>query len=188
MDTFTFRRATGSDADVIASLHTESWRDAYQGILPGAYLQGPIASERGDLWRSRFSSLESDRFYVVLAEGPGGPAGFVCVLLDEDPQWGACLDNLHVLPGWRRRGLGRVLFGKAVEWVTAREPGWAIHLWVLEANDGARRLYDGLGGEVVAHHNKEIAKGIAIPSVLYQWRDLQELLNELTGGPTGTAG
>ncbi len=184
MDTLVFRRAIGNDAEAIASMHTESWRDAYRGILPDSYLDGQIADERANLWRSRFTSLGSDRFLVVLTENLGKPVGFACVLLDEDPQWGACLDNLHVMPGWRSRGVGRLLFGRAARWVISTEPGWPIHLWVFEANASARRFYDALGGEVVKYHKKEVLKGIEIPSVLYVWHDPQELLNNLTSGST----
>lgn len=179
MNTLRFRRATGRDAEAIASLHAESWCDSYRGILPDSYLDGQIADERTNLWRSRFSTLGSDRFHVVLAESPGGLVGFACVLLDEDPKWGACLDNLHVLSGWRSRGVGRRLFGEAVQWVMSKEPDWPIHLWVFEANAGARRLYDALGGEVIEQHKKEVLKGVETPSVLYVWPDLQELLHRL---------
>ena len=160
-------------------MHTESWRDAYRGILPDSYLDDQITYDRINIWRSRFSSLDSDRFLVVLTEGPEELVGFACVLLDEDHQWGACLDNLHVLPRWRSRGLGRLLFGRVAQWVMSTEPGWPIHLWVFEANVRARRFYDAVGGEVIKQHNKEVLKGINIPSVLYVWRDLQQLLHNL---------
>lgn len=186
MNAFIFRQATVSDADAIASLHTESWRDAYRGILPDLYLDGQIADERASLWKARFSSLDSDRFLVVLTESPEELVGFACVLLDEDPQRGACLDNLHVLRRWRNRGLGRLLFGRVAQWVMSTEPGWPIHLWVFEANISARRFYDAVGGEVVEQHNKEVLKGMKIPSVLYMWRDPQQLLNNLTSGLTRT--
>jgi GNAT superfamily N-acetyltransferase len=179
MSTLTFRRATAADAEAIALLHTESWRDAYRRILPGAYLDGPIADERANLWRSRFSSPERDRFCVFLAETPPELIGFACVLLDEDPQWGACLDNLHVLPGWKGCGVGRRLLGRAARWVRSVQPGWPIHLWVFEANAGARRFYDALGGEVIQIYPKEVLKGIEIPSVLYIWHDLEKLTNDL---------
>ena len=188
MNTLILRRATGNDAEAIASLHTESWRDAYRSILPDSYLDGQIADERANLWRSRFSSLGPDRFLVVLAKAPGELVGFACVLLDEDPQWGACLDNLHVLPGRKSRGVGRLLFGKAVQWVMSTEPGWPIHLWAFEANAGARRFCDAVGGEIVEHHPREVRKGIDIPSVLYVWHDLQKLLNNLTHGLSRTGG
>jgi GNAT superfamily N-acetyltransferase len=131
MDALIFRRATGGDAEAIASLHAESWRDAYRGILPDSYLDSQITAERANLWRARFGSLASDPFFVVLTEDPGELVGFACVLLDHDPQWGTCLDNLHVLPGWRNRGVGRLLFGRAAQWVRSTKPGWPIHLWVF---------------------------------------------------------
>jgi len=181
-----FRNATGSDAVEIASLHTESWRHGYRGLLPDNYLDGQLADERANFWTSRFSSLDSHRFLVILAKSPGKLVGFVCVLLDKDPQWGACLDNLHVLPGWRYREMGRRLFGKAAEWVMSTKPEWPIHLWVFEANASARRFYDALGGEIVVLRKKEVLNGIEIISVLYVWSDLQELLNNLTHGTNRT--
>lgn len=175
MQTLSFRRATPADAAEIASLHTENWREAYRGILPDAYLKGPIASERLNLWRSRFASPGADRLFVLLAESEGDLAGFVCLLLDEEPQWGACLDNLHVLPGWRGKGIGRELFGRATRWVVSTEPGWGMHLWVLEANLDARRFYEALGGELVERRPKKVVEGIIVPSVRYAWHDLAEL-------------
>jgi GNAT superfamily N-acetyltransferase len=182
MNTLRFRQATGADAEAIASLHTESCRDAYRGILPDLYLDGQITDERANLWRSRFSSLGSDRFLVVLTESPEELVGFACVLLDEDPRWGACLDNLHVLPEWRNGGVGRLLFGKIAKWVMSTEPGWPIHLWVFEPNFGARRFFDTLEGEIVEYAKKEVLEGIEISSILYLWSDLEELVANLKQG------
>jgi len=179
MDSVIFRLATLADSERIASLHTASWRDAYRGILPPAYLVGPITEERASFWRSRLSSPGADRRYVLLAEAEATLVAFVCVLLDEEPLWGACLDNLHVLPELKGRGLGRQLFARSAYWVTSNEPGWPIHLWVFEANDGAKRFYDLLGGQVVEHRHKQAPGGAEIPSLRYVWRDLRVLLSKL---------
>jgi GNAT superfamily N-acetyltransferase len=187
MNAITFRPATLADSQRIASLHTISWRDAYRGILPDAYLTGPIVDERVIHWQSRLSSPGSNRRFVLLAEAEGTLVAFVCVLLDEEPRWGACLDNLHVLPKLRSRGLGRQLFSKAVEWVMSNEPGWPIHLWVFEANGKARRFYDALSGEVAEHRLKRAPGGADILSLRYVWRDLQHLLNNLESGSNGRA-
>ena len=187
MNPVTFRPATLADSQRIASLHTVSWRDAYRGILPDSYLAGPIAEERANLWRSRLSSPGGDRRYVLLAEAEGTLVAFVCVLLDEEPLWGAYLDNLHVLPELKGRGLGRQLFRRAAQWVMSNEPRWPIHLWVFEANDEARRFYAALGGEVVEHRLKRAPGGADISSLRYIWRDLQVLLNNLKSGSDGRA-
>jgi GNAT superfamily N-acetyltransferase len=187
MNTVCFRPATLADSQRIAFLHTMSWRDAYRGILPDAYLAGPIVGERAALWRLRLSSLGADRLYVLLAEAEGTLVAFTCVLLDEEPLWGACLDNLHVLPELKGRGLGRQLFRRAAQWVMSNEPGWPIHLWVFEGNDEARRFYDALGGEVVEHCLKRAPGGADIPSLRYVWRDLRVLLKNLKSGSSGRA-
>jgi GNAT superfamily N-acetyltransferase len=179
METFVFRPACHTDIEAIASLHTENWRDAYRGTLPDAYLDGPIVHERASLWEARLSSPDAHRTLVLLAEQETKLVGFACVLLDEEPQWGAFLDNLHVLPNCRGQGLGRQLFGRAAQWVLAMEPGWGMHLWVFEANSGARRLYDRLGGEIVEQHAKKVVEGIEIPSLRYFWPDLKVVLDKL---------
>jgi GNAT superfamily N-acetyltransferase len=175
---FVFRPATLADSQSIASLHTLSWRDAYRGILPDAYLDGPIAGERAKHWQARLASAGADRRHVLVAEREGNLAAFVCVLLDEEQQWGACLDNLHVFPRLKGYGLGRHLFFRAAEWVRSQEPGWPMHLWVFEANEGARGFYEALGGEVVEHCLKQTAAGIEIASIRYVWRDLVSLLED----------
>jgi GNAT superfamily N-acetyltransferase len=172
---FIFRPATLADSERIASLHTDSWRDAYPGILPEDYLDGPIAQERARLWQARLASRGADRRYVLLVESEEGLVGFVCVLLDEEPGWGACLDNLHVLPKLKGHGLGRQLFSKAAEWVMSKEPGWPMHLWVFEENHRARRFYEALGGEVVERRFKQTPAGVKIASLCYVWRDLSAL-------------
>jgi len=187
MNPVTFRPATLADSQRIASLHTVSWRDVYRGILPDAFLAGPIVDERTTHWHSRLSSPGTNRRYVQLAEVEGTLVAFVCVLLDEEALWGACLDNLHVLPKLRSHGLGRQLFSRAVQWVMSNEPGWPIHLWVFEANHGARRFYDALSGEVIEHRLKQAPGGADISSLRYIWRDLQVLLNNLKSGSDGRA-
>jgi GNAT superfamily N-acetyltransferase len=184
MNRVVFRSATATDSKAIASLHTESWRDAYRGILPDAYLDESIVEERARLWQARFLSPDIERRHIVLAEVEGTLVGFACVLLDKEPQWGACLDNLHVLPRYKRRGLGKQLFSKAAQWVKSREPEWPIHLWVFEDNIAARRFYDALGGERVEHRTQKVLEGIERPSLRYVWHDLQKLLSNITTGST----
>lgn len=172
------RPATAADAAAIARLHAESWRLTYRGILPDAYLEGPIAQERLGLWTERLSLPEAQRPFVHLAES-AQLSGFVCVLRSADPEWGLCLDNLHVLPPFRSRGLGRRLFAEAVRWAVAAAPGEPLHLWVFEANRDAARFYEGLGGEAVERCVKEAVAGMPAPSIRYAWHDLAFLLRRL---------
>jgi GNAT superfamily N-acetyltransferase len=175
----TFRIGAAADAAKIAALHTASWRGAYRGILPDAYLDGEIVPERLALWKKRLRSSGRDRRLVLLAEDRAELAGFVCVLLDEEPEWGASLDNLHVRQDLKGRGLGRRLFAAAARWVMSKQPGWPLHLWVFEANRTARGFYERFKGEVVAREIKRMPGMAEVPSLRYVWRDVGTLLNLL---------
>lgn len=180
MKPVTFREAQTTDVALIAALHAESWRDAYRGILPAAYLQGSIIEDRIGVWQQRLVSSHPERQFVLLALQNDILLGFACVLLDEEPHWGACLDNLHVLPRYKGQGLGRQLFAKAAQWVSTVEPEWPMHLWVFESNHGARRFYDSLGGTIIERQNKCIA-GAEVPSLRYLWNDLDALWHRAVG-------
>jgi hypothetical protein len=88
------RRATKDDIAPIACLHALSWRDAYRSILDPAFLAGPVESDRLAVWSARLSNPRDDQQIIIAVEQ--GVVGFVCAFGDEDPQWGACVDNLHV--------------------------------------------------------------------------------------------
>jgi len=172
IESIRFREAIGEDAGIIADLHTRSWRNTYRGILPDSYLDGPIVSEKRDAWRKRLSSPVSDRQLVVLAIHRQAPIGFVCVLLDEEPARGACLDNLHVVSDFQGIGIGRRLFARAAGWVSVRDPGRPMHLWVFEENHPARRFYDFLGGEICTRELKRVG-GVEVPALCYSWKDIE---------------
>ncbi len=179
MDSLTLRIATSADAKAVAQLHIENWRNAYRGIMPDWYLDGAITEERMGLWESRLSGIPNEQQYVVIAEVSGKAVGFACALLDEEPEWGACLDNLHVLPQLRRSGIGRALFLKVTQWVRTTKPDWPIHLWVFESNTDARGFYDSLGGKIIIVKRREVLKGVVVSTCLYLWRDLDALLQKL---------
>jgi GNAT superfamily N-acetyltransferase len=174
------RTATAADSECIAALHAESWRRTYRGVLSDTYLDGPVYDERARLWKLRFEAPGADRRHTVLAEAGGVLVGFACVLLDEEPAWGACLDNLHVSAAFQGQGIGRLLFAEGVRWVMSEEPQWALHLWLFEANAGARRFYDALRGQVAERGLKHAPDGTEVPSLRYVWYTLQQLLDSLT--------
>jgi GNAT superfamily N-acetyltransferase len=179
MDSLILRPAASDDAEAVAQLHIENWRNTYRGMLPDWYLDGPITEERMTLWKNRLSEIANEQQYVVIAELSRKTAGFACILLDEEPEWGACLDNLHVLPQLRRSGIGRALFSKVTQWVLTAKPGWPIHLWVFDNNINARNFYDSLEGKIIMVKEKQVLEGVWVQSCLYLWKNLNALLENL---------
>ena len=74
------------------------------------------------------------------------------------------VDQLHVLPGWQRRGLGGALLAVA-------QATWPrLRLWTFGRNEAARRFYEARGfvalEETDGSGNEERE-----PDVLYGWHD-----------------
>ena len=141
----TYRKASSEDADTLAQMHAQSWRHRYRGILLDAYLEQEVEADRMRVWRERLRDPSATQHIVMALEG-NTPAGFACAYAQHDPRWGTLLDNLHVLPLWQGKGVGRALMGEVARWMKrqAREEG--LYLWVYEQNEGARAFYERVGG------------------------------------------
>jgi GNAT superfamily N-acetyltransferase len=161
--------ATAADAAEIAALHAASWRNAYRGMLPDVFLDEQIDGERLEFWNTRFKSTDPDRRLILKAVRDGAVQGFVCVLLDLEPQWGARLDNIHVRPAHKGTGIGYELFKAAREWIASVEPGMGMHLWCIERNETGRRFYERQGGVVAETTIRHVAMGLNLPELRYYW-------------------
>jgi len=147
-----FRSAGPADAAAIAALHADSWQRHYRGALSDAFLDGEVTTFLLDKWTTRFAAPDP-RARTVLAElaDRGGVklVGLAHTVLDDDPAWGALLDNLHVAHGLKRHGVGTRLMSLTARAVIAARPGSGLYLWVLEQNDNARGFYEARGGTFV---------------------------------------
>lgn len=168
------RPATAADVPAIAALHAASWRVAYAAILDPDFLAGPVEADRLSVWTERLHSPPPGQT-VQIAEAAERMIGFVCAYADADARWGSLVDNLHVLPAERGRGIGETLLGAAA---AALEPRTAIpdlHLWVFDANEPALRFYRRLGGEVVERIASTMLAAGGKPELRVHWPDLRML-------------
>jgi GNAT superfamily N-acetyltransferase len=173
MSSISLTAASSQDADSIARLHAQSWRSAYRGMLSDAYLDEHVVADRLAFWTSRFANVAPERRLVLRAVSDGELLGFVCVLLDAEPKWGARLDNLHVSPESKGTGVGYVLFNGAREWIADVAPEMAMHLWCVERNYVARRFYERQGGKIVETATRPVAQELSVPELRYWWPPLR---------------
>lgn len=143
-----FRTAEPADADSIADLHADSWQRHYRGVYSDSYLDGEVPEHLRQRWTARLATPDP-RARTILAEDDGTLVGFAHTLLDDDPTWGALLDNLHVRYSLKGQGIGTRLMALTAQTVLTETPESGLYLWVLEQNTGARAFYTARGGECV---------------------------------------
>ena len=170
-----YRDATAADVEAIAALHADSWRRAYRGIYSDAFLDNDVFEDRMAEWSGRFAKpLPNQR--TTIAELDGVLMGFVHTILDDDPTWGALLDNLHVRYAQKRTGVGRRLMAESARVVLDGSPGTGLYLWVLEENRPAQAFYDAQAGAMVERVVHRSPDGRAAPVLRYVWPDPSTLL------------
>jgi ribosomal protein S18 acetylase RimI-like enzyme len=147
-----FRVAGFSDAEDIAALHADSWRRHYRGAYSDAFLDGDVATDRMAVWADRLRTPDPGCSTIV-AEAGGGLIGFAHTVFDDDPTWGALLDNLHVASGHQRGGVGSRLLALTAQSVTERRDRTGLYLWVLEQNVDAQAFYRARGGRRVGRRS-----------------------------------
>ena len=175
----TFQLATSDDARSIAELHALSWQRHYRGILSDQYLDKDVLEDRLEVWLRRFEHPSADQ-YVLLARDGDTLCGLACTYLNDDPEYGALLDNLHVLAEWQGHGIGVNLMALTAEWVAKHDPQGSLYLWVFEENHSARAFYDRMQGHVAESDMIENVGGGSARILRYVWPNLEELIEQKT--------
>lgn len=146
------RDAKPSEADEIAHMHTISWLSAYRGLLSDEYLDNDLLGERKKHWAEKMAGL-TEKEFVLIAEQNGKRAGFVAVLDKPEAGFDVLVDNLHVLPELKGRGIGGQLLN-AVASRLLKTDRKSYYLFVLKGNTSAEKFYLAKGGkslDVITH-------------------------------------
>ena len=153
------RAATPADAEAIARVHVQAWRETYAGLVPQAHLDALDPAERAALWRGLVP--RPDR-RVAVAERGGRVVGFACAGPGREAHPGhpGEVMALYVLRAHHGEGLGRALLEDALAWL-----GTPAYLWVLRDNP-TRGFYERMGGRVIARRDEEVG-GALRPEVAY---------------------
>ncbi len=125
---------------VDAEVHVGSWRAAYRGLLPDAYLArlDPVGRAK----RYSFADQGPEVPLTAVAVAGGMICGFATVgsARDADAEDAGELYAIYVDPPWWGRGVGRALVGEARRLLAERGHAEAV-LWVLAGNSRAERFY-----------------------------------------------
>lgn len=163
----TCRTMTAADVDAVAELHVRAWQSAYRGLMPADFLDGMSPAEQARRRRER--GVEAGE---LVAEAGGRVVGWAAVgpYRHDDAPAPDCgeLHAIYLRPELIGRGVGRELMAYAQGELRRRGLLPAL-LWVVAANERARRFYDRAGWYADgATHDYEIA-GATLPEARYRW-------------------
>ena len=175
------REARMSDAEGVARVEVEAWRDTYATLLPNDYLVRRLDVGRGAaMWRRRLRGGSRNTLVAAPEDTPRQIAGYAT--------WGRCrlgvppaggeLYELYLMPGHQERSLGRRLCG-AVARRLVKSGLSSMSVEVLEGNP-ARFFYEALGARLAARTRHPFA-GEVLPAFIYIWDDVARLAGETAG-------
>ena len=167
------RPARLEDVESIGRVHVETWQSCYRGQIPDEVLDSLSVSQRTEQWRGRLSA-DPITGAVFVADLRGEVVGFAsCSAASGEHSIGGAgeLEAIYVRPESWGTGAGRGLLLAAERWI--RESGFPqAMLWVLTANDRARRFYEVAGWRFDGTEKMYERDGHRIPEVRYV-RDLK---------------
>ncbi|QUY51047.1 GNAT family N-acetyltransferase [Serratia plymuthica] len=139
------------------------------------FLENYAQKELLSYWNSVLSKY-SDDVAVFVAEKEGKVEGFICVKLQNDAQWGAYIDSLHISSALRGQGAGKKLLRHAAEWINGMDAVSAIYLWVFEDNVRATIFYQNVGGVIVERTVSDLPSADKAPIFRVSWKNASQLI------------
>ena len=139
------RKAIPGDESSIAKVHVAAWQAAYRAFMNDEFLNSLSIENRTEMWKNALKQPGKGQY--IVAEINHHIQGFAVFgpARDSDLDESACeLVALNVHPNrWRQKMGTRLL--KAVFDSVSQENYKTIHLWVIEGNLPAIRLYERFG-------------------------------------------
>ncbi|MGH2534391.1 MAG: GNAT family N-acetyltransferase [Thermomicrobiales bacterium] len=136
----TVRPAIDADVPAIQRVARETWHATYAGHIPTSEIEAFLAGAYGEEnLRGAISRPTVDLFVAVSG---GTIVGYATAGLNREGM--GELFAIYVLPMWQGHGAGWRLWRAATKTLYTRGLT-EMHLWVLTANDTARRFYERQG-------------------------------------------
>ncbi|MCU7725429.1 GNAT family N-acetyltransferase [Actinoplanes sp. KI2] len=157
---------TGNDVDLlpVGALHFRSRGAAYAHILSPETLATPSAAALAEWWTERWK-WERETHRLTVAEDFDRIIGFSYVGPSET-EGAAELYAIHVDPAVVGTGVGRLLMVNALTQLAEIGEERAV-LWVLAANERARRFYDRGGWSPDGETRVAPISGESVPQLRY---------------------
>jgi ribosomal protein S18 acetylase RimI-like enzyme len=146
----------------------ESWRFAYQRLLPQRVLEDLSNEARTRFWEGGVANALPRAVTLVAARGDRVIGFCSCgpSLDHESPETRGQVAAIYVDPATSRQGIGRLLMNAARDHLRAQRFTDA-ELWVMQGNDIGVRFYEGYGWKPSGRTQVETMHGVEITEIGY---------------------
>ena len=137
------RWANYNDWHDVSTVHSDSYRSAYKGIMPDDYLTNLTVEKWEKYYQESLSGgIEKSALIFVDCKAIGCIIIGKCQDVDLDDTYE--IQSIYLLQSYWGKGFGKRLINWAINEI--RELGCVnISLWVLKENTNARKIYEHLG-------------------------------------------
>ncbi len=166
-DEIELRDAVLNDAQGIAEVQVAAWKSAYRGMIPDAALDALTVAQRTARWSEILAGFPRATIVAEVDSVLVGWSGFGASRDDDRPDGVAEVYGLYVHPDSWRAGAGQLLWDATCDRL-AGDGYEAVDVWVLEANERARRFYASMGCTLDSNSQKMFeGDGYSVPEVRY---------------------
>jgi GNAT superfamily N-acetyltransferase len=166
----TIRKARPGDAEAVARIYVESWRDTYPLVLPARLLASMTIEGQSARWRNAIALAAREAVYVAEDES-GRIVGMTSMGRARDSGLGydAEIYTLYVAPLMTGAGIGRSLLAGAFDALSERGHTRCV-IWA-HAGNPARFFYEAMGGKLIAERTTSMM-GVPVPEIAFGWSKL----------------
>jgi L-amino acid N-acyltransferase YncA len=171
------RKATKEDASGIASVHVESWKETYTGIISKDYLDSLKAETRLPLWKKSLTeNLDASPVFVAVNK-ENKVIGFASFGKERTGRFSADgeLYAIYILKEYQKAKLGLKLLQAGIK-ILLEQEYTSMLVWVL-AENASISFYESLQPVKAGEDNVKIG-GQVHQEVAFVWEDLNSL-NEI---------
>lgn len=141
---YALRLAVAADAEALAVVHINSWREIYKDVFPERVLEELNAARHAAYWRSLVAAAPGG---TVVCEREGTVMGFLSLAAaagGDSRESAGEITSIYLDPQQWRRGYGAALMRWALSQAESR--GWRrVISWSLRENRHARAFYESMG-------------------------------------------
>ena len=164
------RKARPADAEAVARIYVDSWRDTYPLVLPARALRAMTVEGQSARWRNAIT-LAVREAVLVAEDDKGRILGMTSMgrARDSGVGYDAEVYTLYVDPLMTGHGIGRLLLAGAFAALAERGHTRCV-IWA-HAGNPARFFYEAMGGKIAAERTTSMM-GLKVPEIAFGWPKL----------------